>query len=86
MTNEEMRVAIAEACGIVSIDLNAMHEAEKTLTDPEYHAYERLLEDSCYFPTMASASIRAEAFLRVKGLWREDKPASFTEIFHGDKT
>lgn len=54
-------------------DLNAMNEAEKTLTQFERSLYRDLLpspfpgEPSAYWH--ASATERAEAFGKVKGLW-----------------
>ncbi len=58
-------------------DLNAMHEAENTLPcGGEHSPYERyvnLLREPCgdYGATSATAAQRAEAFLKVKGLWKE---------------
>ena len=98
MSPDSQRIAIAEACGIVSkdkwgslyktprgilrdcpdylADLNAMHEAEKVIMHAdllfEYgmhistdHNYEHLLR--------ATASQRAEAFLRTLGKWEGAK-------------
>ena len=53
-------------------DLNAMHEAEKVLDFNQL----RDMEDSVSFqfavyPFHATASQRAEAFLRTLGLWTE---------------
>jgi len=53
-------------------NLNAMHEAEKTLTDDQMWIMARkieLNEDRWYFH--ASARERAEAFLRTLGKWEE---------------
>jgi hypothetical protein len=65
-------------------DLNAMHKAEKVLTDDEWETY----ADYLLFPNgdeahsnytslrrgcMATAAQRAEAFLRVQGKWEDDK-------------
>lgn len=59
-------------------DLNAMHEAEKTLTVEEYSGWACLLTqvrngscDECCRCRSATARQRAEAFLRVKGLWKD---------------
>lgn len=63
-------------------DLNAMHYAEKTLTDDEYEQYfetlPKVLGLDPFFKVeseramlSSSARQRAEAFLRVKGLWKE---------------
>ena len=134
MSDEEIRIAIAEACGWkyvamhgsktqgfwyfkisakgVSLaeegklkgatpsyelpnypnDLNAMEEAEATLNSDECTAYAKLLakhhptycikvlddrdpEDDFWYQTFeivtSKASLRAEAFLLVKGLWKE---------------
>lgn len=110
MTDDQMRIAIAEACpqvfhrptghagwnyfnsyvkrvlpcidGDPLSDLNAMHYAEKTLTDDEYEQYfetlPKVLGLDPFFKVeseramlSSSARQRAEAFLRVKGLWKE---------------
>jgi hypothetical protein len=66
-------------------DLNAMHEAEETLSHDEQLEYAELLtsnlsEEFCdlegtrehvFACARFTAAQRAEAFLRVKGLWRE---------------
>ena len=55
-------------------DLNAMHEAEKTLTKEEFGDYYRRLRRIATPPAgciHTSAPRRAEAFLRTKGLWKE---------------
>lgn len=59
-------------------DLNAMHEAEKTLTDDQFKWYtywvEKLMPETkyrCYL--CATASHRAEAFVRSLGKWATDK-------------
>lgn len=63
-------------------DLNAMHEAEKSLSDEQFGDYYSLLEwvlgvDRKSIRTRqlkiihASASERAEAFLRAKNLWKD---------------
>ena len=70
-------------------DLNAMHEAEKVLTDEQMLNYlDALLDvlglnldpggwyidiDSVWQMTHATASQRAEAFLRTIGKWEESK-------------
>lgn len=65
-------------------DLNAMHEAEKVL-DPKGKdcSYEYWLRTVCHIPEResangryfyrATASQRAEAFLRTIGKWKESK-------------
>ncbi len=63
-------------------DLNAMHEAEKVLTEDQCERYEAFLHDPTVYPGdnakpsadyifHASASQRAEAFLRTLNLWTE---------------
>lgn len=61
-------------------DLNAMHEAEMVLTALEWPAYRIALTKICTSYALvewqgtaisATAAQRAEAFLRVKGLWME---------------
>jgi hypothetical protein len=111
MTNQEINIAIAGACGWRDIkrctrrlkpdaqgvalmgidpngdhtggateyasvpsyttDLNAMHEAEKTLTHAEMALYMAWLPVHDYHCIRATAAQRAEAFRRTKGLWRE---------------
>lgn len=62
-------------------DLNAMHEAERTLTFLQAIKYRRILscnsgKRNSEYPSTeaaichATASERAEAFLRTKGLWK----------------
>lgn len=66
-------------------DLNAMHEAEHLLSENEIHNYEcelsrvtvngmaLLLERGrCFDYAHATAAKRAEAFLRTRGLWKEE--------------
>ena len=65
------------------VDLNAMHEAEKMLTEHQWDEYERVLRlvcDGCsYFEGAgkellhATAAQRAEAFLRTIGKWEGAK-------------
>ena len=51
-------------------DLNAMHEAEKVLNNEQWVAYGRELNRLGVFPMVhATASQRAEAFLRTLGIW-----------------
>lgn len=57
-------------------DLNAMHEAEKVLTEDQFkwytHWLEKLMPNTGYRSLLcAPASRRAEAFLRVMGKWEE---------------
>ena len=100
MTNHEIRIAVAKACGRSVIlcpihhsyeccgrsfpdypnDLNACVEFEKTLTNDEQPQYFRELcpdewkwIDHNALPLLcfATARQRCEAFLRVKGLWKD---------------
>jgi hypothetical protein len=119
MTEEQQRIAIAEACGWQFIpeyyhgkddppefttvtpdgrhlcgyypdylnDLNAMHEAEKLLTEDQISNYGSFLKGkdnetvSLYAPehreiakvAMATAAQRAEAFLKTIGKWEKTK-------------
>ena len=57
-------------------DLNAMHEAEKVLTDNQFVRYSRWIESFMQSPEYrsylcATARQRAEAFLRTLGLCKE---------------
>ncbi len=59
-------------------DLNAMHEAEKVLKldiddilISKVGEYFDILEDLCDRPCFATASQRAEAFLRTLNLWKD---------------
>jgi hypothetical protein len=57
-------------------DLNAMHEAEKVLTSEQITSYVYSLEsmnERWSTPAFATASQRAEAFLRTIGKWEESK-------------
>ena len=60
-------------------DLNAMHEAEKMLTDEQWTDYYDNLLDTTKPSfvlrdiTHATAAQRAEAFLRTLGKWEDDK-------------
>ena len=58
-------------------DLNAMHEAEKTLNPIQAAEYARILtsiawqsEQPVFAPMTATAAQRAEAFLRTLNLWK----------------
>ena len=61
-------------------DLNAMHEAEKTLNQNLAAEYARMLtsaawqsEQPTFAPMTATAAQRAEAFLRTINKWEETK-------------
>lgn len=58
-------------------DLNAMHEAEKTLSETERREYVGGLMGApdCDF-IFATAALRAEEFLKAKGLWKEEEVAA----------
>jgi hypothetical protein len=58
-------------CPEFSTDLNAMHEAEKTLTSAQLLDYVALLFDATYEAVLATARQRAEAFLRTLGKWED---------------
>jgi hypothetical protein len=61
-----------------TIDLNAMHEAEKVLNDANMfvmaHHIERLVSAKGQHYFHATARQRAEAFLRTLGKWEEVQP------------
>ncbi len=57
-------------------DLNAMHEAEKVLTNEQLEVYCNILHKpnhGVYWAIHSTASQRAEAFLRTIGKWKEAK-------------
>ena len=58
-------------------DLNAMHEAEKTLTDKAHEEFRlnlyEVLGDDSRLIVSSTAAQRAEAFLRTIGKWKEAK-------------
>ena len=58
-------------------DLNAMHDAERVLVRLQWVSYLRRLQTLCdesvTWPIHATASQRAEAFLRTIGKWEEAK-------------
>lgn len=94
MTPEKQRIAIAEACGWHVIydklpnylnDLNAIHEAEKTLNNDQLLRYHGMLLNMCgrsMYASMAQAAQRAEAFLKTTGKWEEgtDEYNSYTVV------
>jgi hypothetical protein len=58
-------------------DLNAMHDAEKVLNEKQDHIMNDTLWDMCEgrkYLWHATASQRAEAFLRTIGKWKEANP------------
>jgi hypothetical protein len=96
MTKEEQRIAIAEACGWKTgyrdpeawhplpdylNDLNAMHEALKTLNEDQMVSMDHHLDvvvgnekqglNYEYFLWSATAAQLAEAFLFTVGKWKE---------------
>jgi hypothetical protein len=62
-------------------DLNAIHEAEETLTDEQFPEFDERLANTCgwlhphkrqrHVVSRATAAQRAEAFLRTRGKWKE---------------
>ena len=54
-------------------DLNAMHEAERGLTQAQTDEYIAVLFDATYEACLATARQRTEAFLRTLGKWEEAK-------------
>lgn len=95
MTNDQINRAIAKAhleerypkgywVRDYVHDLNAMHEAEKVLTDDQFkwytHWVEKLMPETkyrCYL--CATASQRAEAFVRSLGKWATTEDSSVVE-------
>jgi hypothetical protein len=82
MTDKQINQRIAELTncaghGNYCTDLNAMHEAEKVLTDEQcvfvrLHLRERLeTHAASRYTWHATARQRAEAFLRTLGKWEE---------------
>ena len=85
MSDEEIRMEILNIVGAVRDyphDLNAMAEARATLSASERIEYENVLctivcpktaeHYTLLWPMLdANANQHAEAFLRVKGLWKE---------------
>jgi hypothetical protein len=70
-------------------DLNAMHEAEKVLTDEQYMHFSDCLYDAEYERRnqtkkwrwlSTTARQRAEAFLRTLFLWKTDHSGESTEM------
>ena len=54
-------------------DLNAMHEAEKVLTDKQAILYDSILDLISGWTFHRTAAQRAEAFLRTIGKWEDSK-------------
>lgn len=84
MSDQEINGAIAEACGWKDFDcndLNAMHEAEKTLltqcgNDPQDDLWIDYLANLLHAAPLclrehATARQRAEAFLKTIGKWED---------------
>ena len=84
MTSQQINAAIRAFTGIdrddFDHDLNAMHEAEKILTDDQGRRFRLLLQDNSDGPQAAfqtveaamchaTANQRAEAFLKTIGKW-----------------
>ncbi len=66
-------------CFSPCVDLNAMHEVEKVLVDPQRKQYAELLlpmmgePEWSYNDVFATAAQRAEAFLRTIEKWDDSK-------------
>lgn len=66
-------------CPPYARDLNAMHEAEKLLTETQLREYDKWLESRRFaialetYAWHAAAAQRAEAFLRAIGKWTDSK-------------
>lgn len=72
-------------------DLNAMHEVERTLSEEQYFQYIMVLDCFSFcekqrvqWAVSSTATQRAEAFLRTKGLWeeKENVPQSSAQHTH----
>ncbi len=87
MTDEQINIAIIEVISAIQPwrfakdyvnDLNAMHEAEKTLDTVmkrlDYLDYLFSLTGDEVQMCNATARQRAEAFLRTLGKWEEEQP------------
>ena len=87
MTDEQINIAIIEVISAIQPwrfakdyvnDLNAMHEAEKTLDTVmkrlDYWDHLYMPTDNEFQACHATARQRAEAFLRTLGKWEEVKP------------
>lgn len=81
MSPEKQQIAIARVCWWIKSDclndLNAMHEAEKVMTDRQKRTYTanlwRMTHHGKIFASIhATAAEKCEAFLRTLGLWEED--------------
>ncbi len=82
MTDEQINTAITELIDAdphwkcaknYCTNLNAMHKAERVLTQAQTDEYIAVLFDSTYEATLATARQRAEAFLKTLGKWEEGK-------------
>jgi len=98
MTDEQINEAITQATGLWDYpyssetkrmydfcsDLNAMHEAEKTLSETNMfvmaHYIERFVSRHGQHYFHATAHQRAEAFLRTLFLWKTDHSSERTEM------
>ena len=58
-------------CPQFCTDLNAMHEAEKTMDEEQWHDYVEHVGGRWEQAMHATARQRAEAFLRTLGKWEE---------------
>jgi hypothetical protein len=98
MTDEQINEAITQATGLWDYpyssetkrmydfcsDLNAMHEAEKTLSETNMfvmaHYIERFVSRHGQHYFHATAHQRAEAFLRTLFLWKTDHSSERAEM------
>lgn len=74
MTDEQINAVISAVYGWEAdycSCLNAMHEAEKTLTVDQWHDYVEHVGGTWEQAMHSTARQRAEAFLRTLGKWEE---------------
>lgn len=85
MSDDEINKAISDHVDVwlpYACDLNAMHDAQNSLTAEQARYYDRELQKIGYRNRLAGAfwlwhfpaKWKAEAFLRTIGKWKEAKP------------
>ena len=85
MSDDEINKAISDHVDVwlpYACDLNAMHDAQNSLTAEQARYYDRELQKIGYRNRLAGAfwlwhfpaKWKAEAFLRTVGKWKEAKP------------
>jgi len=85
MSDDEINKAISDHVDVwlrYACDLNAMHDAQNSLTAEQARCYDRELQKIGYRNRLAGAfwlwhfpaKWKAEAFLRTIGKWKEAKP------------